>query len=402
VRAQFVVACDGAGSSIRRTLGIAAARDSDQTRARLAGRLRQAARAAGAYSARPGSAVLPGQSPPGSFLGSLRRSASFGASPTRSRTRSAPPLRMCEPPIADALECAVEAVEVFDTREWSGDAVVAESFRSGHVLLAGDAAHRMWPSGGHGMNTGLGERSQPRLEAGSRVVRLGAGLPARHLHRRARPHCERMVRRAWHNYRADNAILPEPTLDDPGQRQARKLIGERIVSTRHNRVALARSPARRALSRVVRWSFPTAPPSRHRPRAIRADGATGTPRPTRRYATDAPMLDLFRGRFTLLKPGTYRGQQRSVEAFPRSADTDRCGVGRRERAFAKPTARPSACTSETASSPGGMTPCRRTRICWWTGDRPDTSRPMLIAYRPPTPHRAVARAGELLDHPIRW
>jgi len=52
--------------------------------------------------------------------------------------------------IADAVDDAVDAVEVLDVREWSGDAVVAESFRSGHVLLAGDAAHRMWPSGGHG------------------------------------------------------------------------------------------------------------------------------------------------------------------------------------------------------------------------------------------------------------
>ena len=35
----------------------------------------------------------------------------------------------------------------------------ASSFRDGRVLLAGDAAHTTSPTGGHGLNTGLGDVS---------------------------------------------------------------------------------------------------------------------------------------------------------------------------------------------------------------------------------------------------
>jgi hypothetical protein len=35
--------------------------------------------------------------------------------------------------------------------------VVAERYRDGRVFLAGDAAHLLWPAGGFGMNTGVGD-----------------------------------------------------------------------------------------------------------------------------------------------------------------------------------------------------------------------------------------------------
>eukprot|EP00624_Nannochloropsis_granulata_P000109 evm.model.NODE_1036_length_14192_cov_28.241686.3 len=44
---------------------------------------------------------------------------------------------------------------VHSVRSWSMDCQVAERYRSGRVLLAGDAAHRFPPAGGFGMNTGI-------------------------------------------------------------------------------------------------------------------------------------------------------------------------------------------------------------------------------------------------------
>ncbi|MEU9623787.1 FAD-dependent monooxygenase [Streptomyces sp. NPDC048155] len=48
-------------------------------------------------------------------------------------------------------------VTVRDTMTWRMDARLAAAYRSSRVLLAGDAAHAIPPTGGHGMNTGIGD-----------------------------------------------------------------------------------------------------------------------------------------------------------------------------------------------------------------------------------------------------
>lgn len=47
--------------------------------------------------------------------------------------------------------------EILDVRPWAGHRVVAERYRAGRVFLAGDACHLMWPRGGFGLNTGVGD-----------------------------------------------------------------------------------------------------------------------------------------------------------------------------------------------------------------------------------------------------
>jgi 2-polyprenyl-6-methoxyphenol hydroxylase-like FAD-dependent oxidoreductase len=313
VRARFLVACDGAGSAIRRTLGIASLRDSDRVRARWQGafvrlpRLRERIPHAAAvqyYLINPRRIIL--GSLDGGDLWRVTYPLKDGEYPVLADVRAS---------IADALGPAVDAVEVLDAREWSGDAVVAESFRSGHVLLAGDAAHRMWPSGGHGMNTGLGDVANLgwKLDAVLRGLAPHTLLDTYTAERR--PHCEQMVRRAWHNYQADNAILPDQTLDDPDQAAARALLGERIVATRQTewRSLSAQLDVRYPESSLVvsdgtpepptdpETYLPTARPGHRAPHADLPDGRS--------------MLDFFRGHFTLLNLAPDADIRALVAAF---------------------------------------------------------------------------------------
>ncbi|MEU9898677.1 FAD-dependent monooxygenase [Streptomyces phaeochromogenes] len=298
VRARYLVACDGAASPVRKALGIESLRDSADVRARWQG----------AYVSLPGLRTRVPHAPAVQYylinprrmiLGSLdggdlwrvTYALADGESPTAAEVRAT---------VADALDCPVEEVEVHDAREWSGDAVVAEAFRSGHVLLAGDSAHRMWPSGGHGMNTGLGDVANLgwKLEGVLRGWAPDALLDTYTAERR--PHAERMVRRAWHNYRADSAILPDPALDDPAHKKARDLAGERIGATRQTEW--------RSLGVQLGVRYPESP-------LIVSDGTPEPPAdpeeyvPTARPGHRAPhvamadgssVLDLFRGRFALL------------------------------------------------------------------------------------------------------
>lgn len=53
------------------------------------------------------------------------------------------------------IEFTVDAV--MSVIEWRGRLAVAESYRRGGVLIAGDAAHQFYPTGGHAANTGIGD-----------------------------------------------------------------------------------------------------------------------------------------------------------------------------------------------------------------------------------------------------
>ena len=313
IDARFLVACDGAGSPIRKTLGIQSVRDSDDVRARWQGAY---VRLAGLRERIPHAPAVQ------YYLVNPRRII-LGSLDGADLWRVTYPLADSELPNSDEVQATVadatgsrpEAVEVIDAREWSGDAVVAESFRSRHVLLAGDAAHRMWPSGGHGMNTGLGD-----------VANLGWKLDAVLSHwapdalldsytAERRPHCEGMVQRAWHNYRADNAIISDPILDNPDQVAARERVGKQIVATRQTewRSLGAQLDVRYAASPLIiadgtpepaadtETYEPTARPGHRAPHVALPDGRS--------------VLDLFRGCFTLLNLTTDAPSSALIEAF---------------------------------------------------------------------------------------
>jgi 2-polyprenyl-6-methoxyphenol hydroxylase-like FAD-dependent oxidoreductase len=47
--------------------------------------------------------------------------------------------------------------EIIKTAQWRRSQYTAATFQKGRIMLAGDAAHTMSPTGGHGLNTGIGD-----------------------------------------------------------------------------------------------------------------------------------------------------------------------------------------------------------------------------------------------------
>lgn len=58
-------------------------------------------------------------------------------------------------------------MEVIEVQPWTAHALVADQYQVGRIFLAGDAAHKFTPTGGLGMNTGVGDAVELgwRLEA---------------------------------------------------------------------------------------------------------------------------------------------------------------------------------------------------------------------------------------------
>jgi len=148
VRARYVLAADGANSTVRQRLGIdtvgpgalgkvtTVVFDADLNRW-------SAQQPAGVYATAHGS-FLP-LYPEGGW-------AWIGPTPEDAARTDWSGL------VSGALGPAVDVpVDVLRVQHWVINAFIAERFRHGRVLLAGDAAHAIPPSGGMGMNVGIAD-----------------------------------------------------------------------------------------------------------------------------------------------------------------------------------------------------------------------------------------------------
>ncbi len=155
IAAQYVIACDGAGSGIRRSLGI-----------EFEGEV--LSYSTGIYFRTPGLVNLHDKGPaerymligPEGMWGNLTvvdGHAYWRLTVTGARDRveaedfdAVAALKRCFG--TDAIPFEIDAV-----MPWRRSRLVAQRFREGRIFLAGDAAHVTAPNGGYGMNTGIGD-----------------------------------------------------------------------------------------------------------------------------------------------------------------------------------------------------------------------------------------------------
>ena len=149
VRCAYLVGCDGGGSLVRQHLGIGLSGDT-RVMPRFMTHFRSDARS---ILQRWGRAWHY-QSP----LGTLIAQNDHDLWTLHSRAPDDCALSTIDPgALLRAFLGADIAHQVVVANRWSPHLLVADAYRRGRVLLAGDAAHQYIPTGGYGMNTGIGD-----------------------------------------------------------------------------------------------------------------------------------------------------------------------------------------------------------------------------------------------------
>jgi putative polyketide hydroxylase/tetracenomycin A2 monooxygenase-dioxygenase len=157
IRARFAIAAEGASSSTRRTLGIEM--DGPGLMAWFAS-VYYRADLTDLVAHRPAAAYLTfesGQLSGGLFsVNGTDRRITITRLAEWNEARPAPPTPEESVALVRRLVGRAEQpVEVLDTMIWGMGATVARQFRGGRIFLAGDAAHRLPPTSGFGMNSGI-------------------------------------------------------------------------------------------------------------------------------------------------------------------------------------------------------------------------------------------------------
>jgi len=156
VESRYLVAADGAGSRVRKSLGIAVL-GPDRLQSFVMVHFR--ARLRGIPGVPPGvlffvcdpaagGGVFVVHDPDGeaTFMHPFDPETEDLSSYDRAR---------CERLVRDAMEVPDLPLSVENVSSWTMTAQVAERYRSGRIFLVGDAAHRFPPTGGLGLNTGV-------------------------------------------------------------------------------------------------------------------------------------------------------------------------------------------------------------------------------------------------------
>jgi hypothetical protein len=120
--------------------------------------------------------------------------------------------------------------QVLSVTPWVRRELVANGYGRGRVFIAGDCAHVNSPSGGHGMNTGVGDA----VDLGWKLVAMAEGwggpkLMASYEPER-RPVAKRNVSEATHNFTVRSFQAPELDRDTPDGAASRAELQRRIMA----------------------------------------------------------------------------------------------------------------------------------------------------------------------------
>jgi len=196
--------------------------------------------------------------------------------------------------------------EILSVLPWVRRELVAERYRNGRGFIAGDAAHVMSPTGGFGMNTGIGDAVDLSWKLTATLEGWGGDALLDSYSTERQPIGARNVTEAAGNLRRMLSVDPHPDLldDTPQGAATRDKVGREFSETmrrewftlgvhlgyRYEGSPICLSDGTAAPVDNPRVYVPTARPGHRAPHAFLADGRS--------------MLDLFGRGFVLLGFGT--------------------------------------------------------------------------------------------------
>jgi 2-polyprenyl-6-methoxyphenol hydroxylase-like FAD-dependent oxidoreductase len=228
------------------------------------------------------------------------------------------------PETVDAERLITESIgravpfELLGVSCWTAHDLVARSYRHGRAFLAGDAAHLNPPSGGFGLNTGMGDV----IDLGWKLSAVLAGwggpelLDSYEIERR--PIAERNVKQGTENYLRGLEMKIDPAIadDSAAGAQARRELGDHIQRIQRRTFitdgtalgyVYAGSPivcddGTPPPEDTIMEYHPTSRPGARAPHAWLADGRSildlfGERFVLLRFGNDAPQADAFRDAF---------------------------------------------------------------------------------------------------------
>lgn len=206
--------------------------------------------------------------------------------------------------------------QVLSVIRWSACDVVAEQYRNGRVLLAGDAAHQNHPSGGFGLNTGMGDIDNLGWKLAAMIRGWGASglLDSYEIERR--PVGLRNIRQAYsgHADNRDRPTHPDIAKDTPDGARARARMNEQILGSqpamvltdgtalgyRYDPSPIVSPDGTKAPEDTISAYQPTARPGSRAPHAWITQGRS--------------IIDLLGGDFVLLRLGDDVPDSSAIEA----------------------------------------------------------------------------------------
>ncbi len=209
--------------------------------------------------------------------------------------------------------------ELLNQAQWDSPKLVADAFGKACAFIAGDAAHQLNPSGGFGMNTGLGDAMDLAWKLAAVIAGWGGSELLASYEIERRPISARNVEEAARNLRREQSHAPGEAIDadtEEGARQReafRRSLFESDVMRHHDTDGIALGY--RYDGSPVICADGTAPPA----------DAVGDYIPTARPGHRAPhawigegrsTLDLFGDGLTLL---AFGAPQADTDAFARAA-----------------------------------------------------------------------------------
>jgi hypothetical protein len=124
--------------------------------------------------------------------------------------------------------------EIVSVLPWTCRSIVADTWHRGNIFLAGDAVHQHSPSGGFGMNTGLGDAVDLAWKIAAALAGWGGSALLESYELERKPVARRIVREATEGQAplADKSTLAVIRAANPEGDRARRLVGDEIVRER--------------------------------------------------------------------------------------------------------------------------------------------------------------------------